>query len=439
MAECKVCGFDRYEEGKVCPLCGYAEHAMTVIHERPASEPRSSLEEIEPAFTPSKSAGGRFEIPKGQLVEGRYLVQRMIGRGGMGSVYEVQDVKGNRTLALKILNQISGEDDSEQRFLREFEMMSKIDHPAILKVYGWGRYQDQVYFVSEFIQGRDLKSEIKRRGPWPAAEAAKLVATIADALAVAHSMKIVHRDLKPHNIMLANDGSVRLLDFGVARKTGGAMETLTKTGMMVGTPEYMSPEQFGTHRVDERSDLYSLGVVLFELLTGQVPFGGETPVAIAMKVIQHPSVAPQSVRRDIPEWVDRIVVKCMDKDPKNRYLNAAQLAEDLRKPNARAKPTMRKLPNGDSVVLDTNKDAKFPLILASDREKNWDIAMPLRFSDNFYKLQEILPAGMKGPRWYYHFSKWPEEEILRGLVDYDQHSETSAEKPSFFKRLFGNK
>jgi serine/threonine protein kinase len=434
MAICSTCGFEALQEGMACAVCGSSEQAATIMHDGPP------LQFTDAPGTPSKFSGKRFEIPKGEFVDKKYLVQKMIGRGGMGSVYEVQDVVNNRTLALKILNQVSNEDDSEQRFMREFEMLSKISHPAILKVHGWGRYQEQLYFVAEFISGRDVKSEIKKRGPWPPEEAAKLVATIADALAVAHGTGIVHRDIKPHNIMIANDGSVRLLDFGVARKTGGAMETLTKTGMIVGTPEYMSPEQFGTHRVDERSDIYSLGVVLFEMLTGKVPFGGETPVAIAMKVIQQPAESPQSVRKDVPEWIDRIVVKCMQKDPQNRYVSAAQLAENLRKPGARARPAMRRLPNGDSVVEDTNQDAKFPLILSSEKEKrNWNLSMPLRYADNLYKLLEILPAGTKGPRWYYHFTKWPEQEILRGLVDYDVHSEEEPEKVSFFSKIFGKK
>ncbi len=436
MSSCNACGFELFQEGKACPACGSSEQAsLTLIQ-----EPKLSVEIIESGATP-RSSGGRYQIPKGQLIGERYQVQKMIGRGGMGSVYEVQDLKENRILALKILNQVSVEDDSEQRFMREFEMLAKINHPAVLKVYSWGRYQDQLYFVSEFVSGRDLKNEIKTRGPWPAEEGAKLGAVVADALAVAHSMGIVHRDIKPHNIMIAGDGSFRLLDFGVARETGAGMETLTKTGMIVGTPEYMSPEQFGTHRVDERSDLYSLGVVLFELLTGEIPFGGESPVAIAMKVIQQPAVPPQSIRKDIPEWIDRIVVKCMQKDPNDRYVNAFQLAEDLRKPSAKARPFMRRLPNGDSVVVDTNEDAKFTLILVSDNEKSyWSVSMALRFSDKFYKLQEILPPGMKGPRWYYHFSQWPEKEILRGLIDYDQHlSETATGKQSFFKKIFAKK
>jgi serine/threonine-protein kinase len=435
MAICKICGFDQLQEGSACNVCGSSEEAMTLAQDQSAL-----LASIE-REAPFPATGKRFEIPKGELIDKRYLVQRMIGRGGMGSVYEVQDLRMNRPLALKILHQGAIEDDSEQRFMREFEMLSKINHPAILKVFGWGRYQEQLYFVAEFISGRDLKSEIKRRGPWPPEEAAKLVATIADAVATAHSLGVVHRDIKPHNIMMANDGSVRLLDFGIARKTGGGMETLTKTGMIVGTPEYMSPEQFGTHRVDERSDVYSLGVVLFELLTGTVPFEGETPVAIALKVIQHPAEAPQTVRRDIPEWMNRIVVKCMQKDPQNRYLSAAELAETLRKPGARARPAMRRLPNGDSVVEDVNSDAKYPVILSSEREKKgWFESMPLRFSDNYYRLEEIIPGGVKGPRWYYHFTRWPEREIMRGLVDYDLHAESDVpEKPSFLGKLFGKK
>ena len=438
MSTCKACGFELFQEGKPCSACGSAEQAFTLIQEQ-----KPSVQIMESNATPSRFSGGRKEIPKGQIIGECYEVLRMIGRGGMGSVYEVKDLKENRILALKILNQTAIEDDSEQRFMREFEMLAKIKHPAVLKVYGWGRYQDQLYFVSEMISGRDLKNEIKTRGPWPAEEGAKLAAIVADALAVAHSMGIIHRDIKPHNIMIANDGTVRLLDFGVARETGAGMETLTKTGMIVGTPEYMSPEQFGTHRVDQRSDLYSLGVVLFELLTGQIPFGGETPVAIALKVIQQPAVAPQTIRKDTPQWIDRIVVKCMQKDPKDRYMNAAQLAEDLRKPNAKARPTMRRLPNGDQVVLDTNDDAKFSLILASEKEKTqWSLSMPLRYSESFYKLEEVIPSGIKGPRWYYHFSRWPEQEILRGLVDYDQHISESAAATgnrSFFSKLFGKK
>jgi serine/threonine protein kinase len=436
MAVCEACGFDGLQEGAACGVCGSAAQAPTIIGRKP------TVEIVDPfsSATPSQSFAKRFEIPKGELIDKKYLVQKMIGRGGMGSVYEVQDVINNRSIALKILHQMAGEDDSEQRFLREFEMLSKITHPAILKVYGWGRYQNQLYYAAELISGRDLKSEVKRRGPWPAEEAAKLVATIADALSVAHGTGVVHRDIKPHNIMLANDGTIRLLDFGVARKSGAGMETLTKTGMIVGTPEYMSPEQFGTNKVDERSDIYSLGVVLYEMLTGNVPFGGETPVAIALKVIQQTPESPQTIRKDIPDWIDRIVVKCLDKDPQKRYTNAAELAADLRKPGARARPAMRRLPNGDSVVEDPNRDAKFPLILSSAKEKrNWFEGMPLRFSSNFYKLDEIVPSGVKGPRWFYNFTKWPEEQILRGLIDYDQDSESEAEKPSFFSKFFGKK
>ncbi|HET6266289.1 MAG TPA: serine/threonine-protein kinase [Acidobacteriota bacterium] len=407
---------------------------MTIAHE---GFPLAQM--VDRDSTPSKEgARGPKLLPKGHMFAERYQVESFIGRGGMGSVYRVRDTAEDRVLALKILNRsIAEEEEGEQRFMREIEVLPKIKHPAVPKIYGWGRHEDQLYFVCEFISGRDLKSDIKTRGPWPSEEAAKLCAEIADALSVAHSMGIIHRDIKPHNIMISNDGSVRLLDFGVARKTGAGMETLTKTGMIVGTPEYMSPEQFGTHRVDHRSDIYSLGVVLFELVTGQVPYGGETPVAIAVKVIQQPSVAPRSVRKDVPDWVDRIVLKCLEKDPKNRYVNAIQLAEELRKPKAKAKPQMQWLPNGDSVVIDDTEDAKVALMLSSPKEKPlWTKSMALRLMDKFYKLDEILPPDARTPRWRYNFSHWPKDEILRGLIDYDQHSAAS-EKKGFLGKIFG--
>jgi len=322
MSSCTACGFQLYQEGKACPACGSAEQAMTIVQER-----KPSVEIVEPTSPSSKGTGGRYVIPKGRVIGERYQIQKLIGRGGMGSVYEVQDLKENRVLALKILTQVAMEDDSEQRFMREFEMLSKMNHPAVLKVYGWGRYEDQLYFVSEFVSGRDLKSEIKTRGPWPADDAAKLAAVVADALAVAHSMGIVHRDIKPHNIMIANDGSVRLLDFGVARKTGGGMETLTKTGMIVGTPEYMSPEQFGTHRVDERSDLYSLGVILYRMVSGERPFYGSRAELLEAQLHQPPP--PPSEYAYVSPQFEALILKALAKDPAQRFQSGAEFVAAL--------------------------------------------------------------------------------------------------------------
>ena len=160
-------------------------------------------------------------------------------------------------------------------------------------------------------------------------------------------MKVVHRDVKPQNIIISDDGSVRLLDFGVARAQGQGMETLTKTGMILGTPEYMSPEQFGSHKVEAPSDVYSLGVVLYELVTGQLPFSGH-PMDIALKIVTEPVAPPRTINRDVPAWLDRIILKCLQKDLKKRYLSALELAADLKHVRETGRPKMEWLPGGDA-------------------------------------------------------------------------------------------
>lgn len=394
----------------------------------------------------AKARGTNYPI--GHLYADRYRIDAFIGRGGMGTVYRVFDTQDSKEMALKILHKdTAAEGDGNERFKREIEILSKLNHPAVPKVFGWGVIEKEMYFVCEFIDGEDLKTIIREKGPWKAAEAADLVARIADVLAIAHSKGIVHRDVKPHNIMIAHDGAVKLLDFGVARSKGAGMATLTKTGMIVGTPEYMSPEQFGTNKVDERSDIYSLGVVLFELLTGQTPFEGETPVAIALKVVGDAPTAPRELRKDIPAWMERVVLQCMDKEPKKRYWTATELAVDLRKQRTGAGPRRRWLPSGDAVIEDDSDSTDWALVLSSPREKEeWDLAVGMRFSDRLYKLQKVDPPTAKTPRWTYYFTYWPEQEVFRRLIDYDKYiaeagaagknrKETFVDKVK--KRLFG--
>ena len=208
----------------------------------------------------------------------RYRVVSLLGSGGMGQVFRVEDQTSGQALALKVLRPLDGDDgDRVRRFQREIQILTRIQHPAVLRILDWGDSPAGLYFVTELVDGEDLKLAIRRRGPWPAAEAAALGATLADALAAAHAQGVVHRDVKPNNVMIARDGSVRLLDFGLARGAGIDLTTLTRTGTILGTPGYMSPEQFDAHGVDERSDLYSLGVVLFEVLTGRLPFTRPDP------------------------------------------------------------------------------------------------------------------------------------------------------------------
>ena len=438
MNRCPVCGLDNVDLGKPCPSCGSVE-GVTIKQDAGTMVKPLSAEEL------ARSRGTNYPI--GHQYANRYRIQGFIGRGGMGSVYRVFDTQDNLEMALKILHKDTAEQDGQDRFKREIEILSKLQHPAVPRVYGWGIMDKEMYFVAEFVDGQDLKAIIREKGPWNASEAAELTAKIADVLAIAHSKGIVHRDIKPHNIMIDKDGAVKLLDFGVARGKGAGMETLTKTGMIVGTPEYMSPEQFGTNRVDERSDIYSLGVVLFELLTGHTPFDGETPVAIALKVVAEAPTAPRELRKDIPAWIERIVLQCLDKDPKKRYWTATELAVDLRKQRTGAGPRRRWLSTGDAVIEDDSDSTDWALILSSPREKpEWDLGVGMRFSDRLYKLLRVEPPDTKTPRWSYYFTYWPEQEVFRRLIDYEKYisenrSGSSSKKESFMgkmkKRLFG--
>jgi len=347
---------------------------------------------------------------------GRYRLGRPLGQGGMAQVYQVRDTVTGAELALKIIRDARDEPDRVERFKREIGVLSKINHPAVPRILDWGVHREQLFFVSELVDGHDLRHAITERGAWSAADAAALAATVADALAAAHLAGIVHRDVKPSNIMIARDGSIRLLDFGIARPTGMDSTTLTKTGMIVGTPAYMSPEQFDSRWIDARSDVYSLGVVLFELLTGRPPFVSDTVIGVAMMHKNDLPRPPRSIQADVPAWLDRLVLKCLEKTPEKRFATAATLAAELRKTHADAK--RRRLPSGDVIVEDDSDAEGFALVLASPKEKTgWALGMVLRFYDRLYKLQRIAAPADKD-EWTYSFEQLAETEVIRKYVDY---------------------
>ena len=412
---CDSCGFENAEPDKPCPLCGASEIRNATLAsdvptvEFPAGRSPAAFHE----------AGARTVSGVGVVYGDRYRVVGDLGHGGMGQVYRVHDEVEKRDLALKVLRPGGSEDPERiERFRREIGVLSKLSHPAVPRIHGWGLRGDTLYFVSDLVDGADLKAEIQRRGPWPAAEAAALAATVADALAAAHAQGIVHRDVKPNNIMIGKDGSVRLLDFGLARGVGIDMATLTRTGTIVGTPGYMSPEQFEGQGVDERTDIYSLGVVLFEMVTARLPFTGQTPLAVAMKHKTEPPPPPRSIRRDVPAWMERVVFKCLEKDPARRFLSAAELGAELRRTRT-GRPQMRPLPSGDSVVEDDSETSDWALVLRSPAEKaGWSAGLALRFGDRYFRLVET--ASPDGVRFEYRFVFWPEGEVFRRIVDYEQ-------------------
>lgn len=436
MRTCDSCGFQNAEEGKPCPLCGASEtQKASSLEEMPTIELAHEGDQARPRA--KRDLGSLTAI--GQVYASRYRVDGILGRGGMGQVFRIHDMVNHIDLALKIL-QPSPDDNSDraERFKREIGILSRINHPTVPRIFDWGIFEGDLFFVSELVDGHDLRSEIRRRGAWNAAEASELAATVADALAAAHSSGVVHRDVKPSNIMIATDGSIRLLDFGLARATGIDAKTLTQTGIIVGTPGYMSPEQFDTHWVDERSDLYSLGVVLFELLTARLPFVANTPLAVAMMHKAQPPPSPRSLRHEVPAWIDRIVLKCLEKNPEKRFPSAASLATELRKPRVGTKPQMRLLPSGDSVMEDNSESSDWALVLKSTSEKTgWSAGMAFRYADQYYKLHQILAPAPNSPGWVYQFLFWAQAEVIRKLVDYKQdcaHRHAS-EKQSFPSKI----
>ena len=263
----------------------------------------------------------------GTLFADRYRLERKLGSGGMADVWLAEDQELGRHVAVKILHERYANDEQfVERFRREATHAAGLSHPNIVSIYDRGVAGGSYYIVMEYIEGRTLKELIVTRGPCPVPVAISYTRQILAALRYAHKNGIIHRDIKPHNVLVDREGRVKVADFGIAR--AGASE-MTEAGSIVGTAQYLSPEQARGAPVDESSDLYSTGIVLYELLTGTVPFTGETPVEIAMKHLSQTPEAPSARRPDIPHDLDLVVLRALAKEPAERYRTAAELDRDL--------------------------------------------------------------------------------------------------------------
>jgi beta-lactam-binding protein with PASTA domain/predicted Ser/Thr protein kinase len=261
------------------------------------------------------------------LFDGRYRIVRKLGSGGMATVYLAEDQELGRRVAIKILNERHANDDQfVERFRREAKNAAGLSHPNIVSIYDRGEAEGTYYIAMEHLQGRNLKELISARGPAPVHIAVDVTRQVLAALSNAHKNGIVHRDIKPHNVMVDDDRRVKVTDFGIAR--AGASQ-MTEAGSIVGTAQYLSPEQARGAGVDQRSDLYSVGVVLYELLTGKVPFNGESPVEIAMKHLSDTPPPPSELNAEVPAELDMIVMRALAKDPARRYQSGEQMDADL--------------------------------------------------------------------------------------------------------------
>jgi serine/threonine protein kinase len=263
-----------------------------------------------------------------QVLLGRYELGRLLGAGGMAEVYEGHDRLLARRVAVKILlAQYAHDPAFLARFRREAQAAASLSHPNIVGVYDTGSEADTWFIVMEYVDGRTLKDIIRAEGALYWARAAEVAADVAGALAVAHARGIVHRDVKPGNVMLTTEGKVKVMDFGIARAS--AVPSITQTSAVVGTAQYIAPEQAQGLEVDARSDVYALGCCLYEMVTGQVPFTGPTPVAIAYRHVREDPTPPRALNPDVPVPLEQVCLKAMAKRPEDRYQTAVELQRDL--------------------------------------------------------------------------------------------------------------
>jgi serine/threonine-protein kinase len=271
-----------------------------------------------------------------RLLGGRYELDGVVGRGGMAEVYRARDIRLDRIVAVKTLREDLARDQTFQaRFRREAQSAASLNHPSIVAVYDTG--EDMMgptpvpYIVMEYVDGRTLRDLLRDDRRLLPERALEITDGVLRALDYSHRNGIVHRDIKPGNVMLTRTGEVKVMDFGIARAVSDAQATMTQTAQVIGTAQYLSPEQARGERVDARSDLYSAGCLLYELLTGRPPFTGDSPVAIAYQHVRENPIPPSRVDPEIPAWADSIVLKAMAKDPGDRYQSAGEMRNDIQR------------------------------------------------------------------------------------------------------------
>lgn len=309
--KCSYCDFENPPDSFFCSKCGGR-----------LTHPKEDFASTETYYVPV------LDLEIGSTFAGRYQIIEELGRGGMGRVYKALDKEINEKIAIKILKpEVSSDKNTIERFRNELKFARKIRHGNVCQMYDLMKEKDSYFITMEYVSGEDLKSTMLRVGQLSVGKTLIIAKQICKGLVEAHKLGVIHRDLKPHNIMIDRAGDVRIMDFGIARSLRSA--GLTESGMMIGTPEYMSPEQALGEEVDQRSDIYSLGIILYELVTGKVPFKGDTPVSVALKQKTELPPDPRIFNEQISDDLTRLILKCLEKDKKKRFQNIEEVLYEI--------------------------------------------------------------------------------------------------------------
>ena len=331
--ECPVCATQNPNAASVCTKCHTPlpeldspetlNDAGTLVEDWSVA---GSSKSSKASISPSSAATG--ELGPGTVLGGRYEILQLLGRGGMGAVYKAHDKELDRTVALKLIRpDLARNPEMVRRFKQELILARQITHKNVIRIFDLGQSDGIKFITMDFVEGHDLRVLLSERGKFPPPEAARIMLQICRALEAAHGEHVIHRDLKPQNIMLDGKGRVYVMDFGIARSVH--VPGMTQTGALIGTPEYMSPEQARGEELDQRSDIFSLGVIFYEILTGKKPYPSDAPLATLWKRMQEPVTPPVKLEPSLPVALNDIVVKALQIEPENRFSSAREMAHQL--------------------------------------------------------------------------------------------------------------
>ncbi|MBI2568603.1 MAG: serine/threonine protein kinase [Candidatus Schekmanbacteria bacterium] len=376
----------------------------------------------DPAAAETRADEGGEELLPGKIILARFELVRELGRGGMATVYEARDLAVGSSVALKFLHEHLADNDTVvRRFLREAEVARELQHPGIVRSLGSDNWNGRQFIAMELVDGQTLTALMRSRGALGFREGLHLLDMVLDALQYAHGAGVIHRDVKPQNIMVTRNGRVKIVDFGLAAIRDSAATTLTRTGAVLGTTQYMSPEQLHGGSIDFRADIYAAGVLIFEMFTGQLPFNGRSMMEVAYKHIYEEPPRPRGLRHDMSKRLETVILRCLAKRPAERYASVETLRLELHDAIAGKRMEERRHDEIGDLVTEDGTDSPWDLILYSTLAKpDWD-GKVVRYDDEFYRVMQNEQHARDTYRYALYLKQLPRTEIVNYYIDYERY------------------